>query len=127
MKLRFFARRGPDGVPHFVNWPGLRGVGQSIPRVGRTFVGGSSPASPASYPASKVAAEVDDGAAEAPHLIRQCQKGGLWAADEATAAACGVEFVKPVQDADGEWVAALPNSPAPSMNAPKKNEPKAEA
>jgi hypothetical protein len=123
MKLRFYSRDG-----HTVAWPGGKSPGQIPHLVGRSFKPSTKPGVAGVFVADKEAAEVDSDAPEAAHLIRQCQKGGLWPADEATAASCGVEFVKVAQDTDGEWIKA-PSAPAaaPSPAATKKSESKGDA
>jgi hypothetical protein len=103
MQLAFYARAG-----HVVAWPGSAAPGQPRRFVGRSFV--ASPDKKAgvvgAYVADKEPAKVDSDHPDAAHLVRQCQKGGLWAADADTARACGVELPRLDQDADGEWVSA---------------------
>lgn len=114
MKLKFLARRD-----HKVAWPGANFPGQPPRYIGRTFQVGDGKSTAAVHPASKEPDVVDTETTESrdvEHITRQCRKGGIWAADEATAAACGVEFVKVSQDADGEWIAG----PAKAQPAPKK-------
>jgi hypothetical protein len=121
MKLKFLARRGPDGVPRFVNVPGPLVQGQPMLRVGRSWSPATGPGSPSENRATKEPFEISSTDQAAPHLARQCQKGGLWAADKATAEFCGVEFVNVTQDADGEWIADdRPVKPAAEKASPKK-------
>jgi len=117
MGLKFLPRAG-----HLVGFAGGRTYGQIARYVGRSFKAAAAPGQAGAFIASAEPVEVPEDSSDAVHLIRQAQKGGLWAADEATAAACGVEFVRLERGADGEWSPAA--SPA---RAPKKPEPKAEA
>lgn len=116
MRLKFRARAG--GV---VNWPGAKIQGHLPRYVGRHFVASEKPGVAGAYAADKDAVELDPSSEDAPHLIRQCKKGGLWAADAETAAHCGVEYVNLTQDDDGEWIAARSApKPAPAKAEPKK-------
>lgn len=115
MKLKFYSRDG-----HVVRWPGTYAPGQPDRRVGRTFVAAEGRDKPARQIANKDATEIDSEAPEAAHLVRQCQKGGLWPADQVTAEFCGVAFTKLRQDTDGEWVAdrsAASPQPKPKAEA----------
>jgi hypothetical protein len=113
MKLKFLARDG-----HTVRWPGLPSTGQIHRAVGRSFVPGNpAKREPSRLSADESPTEIDSDSPQAPHLIRQCQKGGLWAADADTAAFCGVEFVELARDTDGEWIAAQKKQSATSRAA----------
>ncbi len=115
MKLKFHSRRDNK-----VAWPGANTYGQPPRYIGRSFSPGDGKTIAASHPATKEPDVVDTDTAatrDVEHIVRQCRKGGIWAADAATAAACGVEFVSVTQDADGEWIASAPAKPQP---APKK-------
>lgn len=112
MKLRFHAKTGR------VHVPGLKLVG-AVPRiVGRKHLPGDGTKTAATHPVDEDGFVIDDAdpnketrsAAEA--LKRKCRMGDLWPADEATAAACGVAFVKLELGADGEWQPAAAKPPA---------------
>ena len=113
MRLKFLARN-----EHTVYWPGSRSTGQARQQIGKTFVAGKSPSEPARYALDKQPTEVDSDSPDAPHAIRQCQKGALWAADRETAAFCGVEFVQVALDADGDFSPA--KAPAAKKPEPSK-------
>jgi hypothetical protein len=112
MKLKFHSRDG-----HTVYWPNTKAPGQFARCVGRTFDAGKR-----AYIADKEPSEVDSDHHDAPHLIRQCQKGGLFAADAATAAFCGVELVTISQDTDGEWIRATAKAPSSPNKKPERAE-----
>lgn len=122
MKLKFLARDG-----HTVRWPGLPATGQIHRAVGRTFIAGDpTKREPARLAADAQPVELDSEHENAPHLIRQCQKGGLWAADAETTAFCGVDLVELAQDTDGEWIAAPKKVVAQSRAQRVESERKAE-
>lgn len=100
MQLRFYARG--TGL---VSLPGeTRIVGQHPRYVGRALkiIDGA-----AAWPASEAAHECDSASAHGARLLKRCRAGELWPADEATAAACGVDFTA-LEFADGEWRPAQP-------------------
>lgn len=121
MKLRFHSRAG-----HKVAWPGANFSGQPPRYIGRSWLAGDGKTTAAVHPATKDPDVVDTETTESrdvEHIMRQCRKGGLWAADEATAAACGVEFVKVTQDADGEWfVGSAPKRSSAAAEKPRASE-----
>lgn len=116
MGLKFLPRPG-----HMVTFAGGNAIGQLARYVGRSLKKSDKPGVAGVYAAEAEPVEVPEDGPDAAHLIRQAQRGGVWPADEATAAACGVEFVKLSRDTDGEWVAT------PKAAVAKKSEPKAEA
>lgn len=89
----------------------------------------ASPGSAGSWFADAEPVEVEPDSADAEHFIRHVQRGGMWPGDEATAAACGVDFARLERDDDGEWIAAAKPAPAaaptPALVIAKKSEPKA--
>jgi len=115
MQLAFYARAG-----HSVAWPNSAATGQPRRYVGRTFVPSLDKETAGAFRADKEAAVVKAKDADAKDLMRACAKGGLWPADEATAKACGVDFVKVEADADGEWVAAKAAKRADLPKTPKE-------
>ena len=120
MKLRFYAKPG-----HVCHWPAaMRVTGQVYPYVGRDLVPGN-PASgiAVSHPAKKEPVEIDDEHPDQDTRVRAerlkeltRRDGALWPADEATAAACGVDFVA-VEMRDGEW---QPKAAPPSKTTKPK-------
>ena len=120
MKLKFLPRPG-----HMVPFAAGNAFGQLSRFAGRSFVPSGKPGFAGAYVADAEPIEVDPDGDDAAHFIRQARKGdpGLWPADAATAAACGVEFVAVSRDANGEWKPAAKAAPVVS---PKKSEPKAE-
>ena len=112
--LKFLAKPG-----HVVHRPGLKVTGQVAQYVGRRFIRlddeeGKKTGKAGTHAALKEPAVFADESPEAADLIRYAQKGGLWPADEATAAAIGVPFTKlQFDEAQAEWV------PAPAIEAPK--------
>jgi hypothetical protein len=121
MGLKFLPRAG-----HMVHFTAGNSAGQISRFVGRTLKpiakGG---AGAVAYVSDDEPTEVDPDSPDAAHLIRQARKGdpGVWPADEATAAACGVEFVKLARDPDGEWIAALKAVSAPQAPASVSRKP----
>lgn len=102
MKLSFLARE--DAL--------VREAGV-VPRVGQAarYYGRSFDAATRSYPATKEPFVCDDGSEDALKCARQVRKGAMFAADEATAAAIGVPFVK-TEWRDGVHVIATVRVPA---------------
>lgn len=108
--LRFYARPG-----HVLSWPGMKFAGQFARYVGRSTKLERDAAGAVvgiSHPAVAEAVEVDpaskdktqrDRAARLMRLMSIEADKPLWAADEATAKACGVKFV-PVELHEGEWL-----------------------
>lgn len=94
MTLKFHP--APDRV---AKKPEARVAGHAQPYIGRKFDAESREfralADPAEVP--------DDGSKRTQRFKRLCAKGALLPADEATAQACGVEFVRVEQGADGEF------------------------
>lgn len=121
MGLKFLPRAG-----HMVPFAAGNAFGQLSRFVGRSFKPSGQPGFAGAYAADAEPVEVDPNGEDAAHLIRQARKNdpGVWPADEATAAACGVEFVKLSRDSDGEWMPAKATHIAVSS---KKSEPKAES
>src|SRR5882672_5456916 len=104
-------------------------LGQPIARIGRTFVMPKDGENFASMPATQEPHEVDDKLKDAKTVEAyrdHARRGHVFCADEATARACGVDFV-PVEFADGAWmpkaspvaapvaVAATVPAPAPAV------------
>jgi|1185.fasta_scaffold23332_2 hypothetical protein len=114
MGLKFYPRPG-----HLVTFASGHAIGQLSRFVGRTLATSDRKGVAGAYAADAEPVEVPTDGPDAAHLIRQTQKGGLWAADAATAAACGVEFVALEKDADGEWMPAPKSAPAPEKPKPK--------
>lgn len=84
MKLKFLAREDL-----LVREAGIGPViGEAARYYGRTF----DPAT-RGYPASKEPFEVDAESEDGLKCAKQCRKGALFAADEQTAAAIGVDFI----------------------------------
>lgn len=108
MKLSFYARPGCVVYP-----PGQRRPGVVNHYVGRKFDTESR-----AHKALGDAAEFDSETPAGQEMIRRVRREhSLWAADAATASACGVPFV-PVELADGEWQPkASPSKPAKSSSA----------
>lgn len=113
MKLAFLAKAGL--VCH---WPAaVRQTGQIYNYVGRTWDAASRV-----HKANAEPVAIDDEHQDADTRVRAerlkqlvTRDGSLWPADEATARACGVEFV-PVEMKDGEWqpkAAAAPKTSKP--------------
>jgi hypothetical protein len=108
MRLSFYAREGAlayiPGAPKF--------QGQAPPYVGRCLVRGTEE-NTAAFPATSEPHVVDiSGSTVDQQALNRWQRlanaGAVWCADEATAAACGVEFV-PVTFSDGVWQRAVVN------------------
>jgi hypothetical protein len=109
MGLKFLARAG-----HMATFAAGNAFGQLPRYIGRTFK--PSPkgsGSVGAFVADAEPTEVPEVGPDAEHLTRMARKGGVWAADKATADACGVEFVELKKDDDGEWIAAPKSAPAP--------------
>jgi hypothetical protein len=109
MQLKFFARGDL-----LVTVPGFAPVvGQPQLRVGREFVrGDESKGIPPEYPATKEPFVVDSNSPEGRRLKKLIQRDeSLWAADQATAAECGVQFVE-LEFKDSEWL------PKPAVSKP---------
>lgn len=91
MALRILAR-GSASVPDYVKLANSIKAGVPLPAasrlIGRDFVLDESGKTMGSYPAKPVPTEVPDVHEYRQHVI----EGSLWAADEATAEACGVKF-----------------------------------
>jgi hypothetical protein len=110
--LKFYAKPG-----HLVHRPGPKQAGQVAHYVGRRFVRlddeeGKKLGTAGTHAGLKEPAEFADNSPEAPQLLRYAAKGGLWPADEYTAAAAGVPFVKLQFDAPhAEWVPAVDSKP----------------
>ena len=98
--LKFHPRAG-----QLVNLPGAgRTVGQHARYLGRTY-----DAKLRTYKADAKPFQCDAASKAGRRLAKRLRRGeGVWAADEATAKACGARFVKIKQDGDGEWVSAEP-------------------
>jgi hypothetical protein len=80
---------------------------QPIQRVGRTFVYSKrndrgEVVEPAHYTANSDPYVVDSNSPNGQRLAKRCRRRELWAADEATAKACGVDFVQ-LEMRDGGW------------------------
>ena len=117
MKLKFYSRRD-----HKVAWPGANSTGQPPRYIGRSWSVGDGKTTAALHHASKEPDVVDTDTtspSDVAHIVRQCSKGGLWPADAATAAACGVALPKLTQDEDGEWIVET-SSPKRSSAAAEK-------
>ena len=116
MKLSFLPVPG-----HMVNRPGGRSVGAPPRYVGRKFVSveDKDAGVAGSYPAAEEP-EVFNLKPSDPEffdLTRYCLKGGLWPADEATAQACGVRFLKLKRDSEsGEWFPEVESKPRERRN-----------
>lgn len=110
MKLRFYAR---DDLM-------VREVGD-VPRVGQPtrYYGRTFDPQTRGYPATREAFEVESDSQDGEKCRKQCRKGTLWAADEATASAIGVPFVA-VEFVDGAWVKKLESRPARSKSTESK-------
>lgn len=109
--LKFHAK--PGGC---TPWPNSHVGGQTRRFIGRTYV-----AETRQYPASSEPDQVTESDADAPHMMRKCTRGEIWAADEATAKACGVDFVPLERGADGEWFPKKSPEKAPAKgSAPKE-------
>lgn len=91
--LKFYARD-----PHVVHHPGLKATGQLAQYIGRRF--NFETRQHEAVPEGECLAE------GTPDALRACKAvlrdGALWPADEATAAACGVPFVR-VELVDGSF------------------------
>ncbi len=118
--LKFLAKPG-----HLVHRPGPKHPGQVAHYVGRRFVrlddeAGKKLGTAGTHAALKEPAEFADNSPEAPQLLRYTAKGGLWPADEYTASAAGVPFVKVQFDETvGEWLEAAAAKPSPKPSLPK--------
>jgi hypothetical protein len=99
MKLKFLSR-----AANMVSWPGPKSTGQLPRYVGRTYIPSDRPGVAGVFKADSEPSEIDSENHDAPQLVRQCAKGGLWAADQQTASACGVPFQALQQGPDGEWI-----------------------
>ncbi len=97
MILRFFARE--DILATVPDAP--IALGQHIPRVGRTFVNGTMPATkePHDVDTDKVSMQVVEA------YKRMARFEDIWCADEATAAMCGVQVLNLIFK-DGAYVRA---------------------
>jgi len=110
--LKFYAKPG-----HLVHRPGPKQPGQVAHYVGRRFERADDEAAKKAGTAGKHGALREpaifaDDSPEAQQLLRYTVKGGLWPADEATAVAAGVPFVKVQYDAtQAEWVPAVDSKP----------------
>ena len=122
--LKFLAKPG-----HVVHRPGPKMTGQVHHYVGRRFVRlddeeGKKTGKAGTHAALREPAEYADDSPEAPQLLRYTAKGGLWPADEYTAKAAGVPFMKlKFDDAQGEWMPDLATTP---INPSHKTSSKAE-
>ncbi len=108
--LKFHAK--PGGL---TPWPNSAVGNQQRRYVGRTY-----DADKRACPAAAEPSEVKDDDEDAPHLLRKCTRGEIWAADEHTAQVAGVKFVPLERDADGEWVAAASKKTSPKPSASKE-------
>lgn len=122
MQLRFYAR-----ADLLVSVPGARPMQGESPRyVGRTRIPGEPNKGGASYPAQRDAFECDSDSDAGRRLAKLIRRdSSLWAADEATARECGVEFVRVEFDTEqSAWLPAKPAAPAraPAAKAEKTAE-----
>jgi hypothetical protein len=122
MKLRFIARE--DAL---ATVPGSRvNVGQSAHYVGRTYLAPKD-GKGASYPATQEPHEAtfdmskQEDMARFNRYLKIAKRGDIWPADEATAKACGVDYV-PASFKDGEWTRAAA-APAVPLHAPTPSAP----
>lgn len=135
MQLKFYAK--PE---HLVHRPGPKSAGQVHQYLGRRFVRvddeeGKKAGIAGKHVATAEGFEIDSEAPEAVQVLRYCAKGGLWPANDETAAAAGVAFTNiafdekqsewlPAPEAEPEAVAAEPApaiSPAESTKTRSKN------
>lgn len=117
MKLRFHA------VPERCErYPGPRRQGDFPNYIGRDFKPGDGVNTAAEHPASAEPFAIDPAHTDretrkvAERCKRAVRRGDLYAADEATARACGVDFVELERGRDGEWRPAKPK-PAPTKKS----------
>lgn len=106
MLLKFHTKPGLS-----TPWPNSHVGGQARRLIGRTY-----DAATRTYPARSEPDQIDSEDADASHMARKCTRGELYAADEATAKFCGVEFVQLERGADGEWFPASKKKPAASKD-----------
>ena len=104
MKLRFYARDDQLEPYPFL----APSIGQPRRYVGRKFlpavINKGEVVEPANNPAVKDAAEFDSNSQEGKRLAEVVRRDhSLWAADEGTAAFCGVPFVR-VRFDEGVWI-----------------------
>ena len=111
MQLRFHAR----GTGKRSITGEIRIIGQAARYIGRKHVVVDGVAS---QPATEEPHECDSETADGRRCKKLCRQGELWAADEATAAACGVEFVA-LDHSDGAWVPASPKPKRASYQTTK--------
>jgi hypothetical protein len=110
--LKFLAKPG-----HLVHRPGPKQVGQIAHYVGRRFVRlddeeGKKSGTAGTHAALKEPATFADDSPEVTQLLRYTTKGGLWPADEHTAALAGVPFVKvQFDEKQAEWLPAVDSKP----------------
>jgi hypothetical protein len=107
MQLKFYARE--DALVRRASIAPR--IGEAARYYGRTFDPGMR-----AYVADKEPFVVDSDNVHGEKCRKQCQKGALWPADEATAAAVGVEFVETMWD-DGAVVAKPKIKPKPAIFA----------
>jgi len=123
MLLKFYAK--PENVVHR---PGPKMIGQVHQYVGRKFIRlddeeGKKTGKAGQHVALKEPAVFDSAGPEAEQLLRYTSKGGLWPADEATAAAAGIAFTKlKYDDVQAEWVPDTTPAAAPSAKPSSKSE-----
>lgn len=108
MKLRFYPKPGmlswdPERRPNVAGGAPAGYVGRTLVRAVKE---GERVIKPAYYKANSEPYEVFAGTHSGRRLAKLCLRGELWAADESTAAFCGVSFQRVVQGKDGEWAPA---------------------
>lgn len=110
-ELKFYARAGLVYDPTRV-----RRTGQMPPYVGRSFDPETRGWLPDEEPHVMRVSDSHEGRKHTQRMTKRINEGALWAADEATAKACGVPFVS-VEWVDGEWVAKKAKGAKPAAKA----------
>lgn len=105
MQLKFYARE--DALVRRASIAPR--IGEAARYYGRTF----DPTTRA-YVADKLPFAVDSDNVHGEKCRKQCQKGALWAADKATAAALGVEFIE-TEWSDGAVTAKTTTKSRPAL------------
>lgn len=113
MMLAFYAKPGHNCYP-----AGPRFVGQVNNYIGQRYVAHEGAAAALEH--RKEPAMFDSETPGGVRAAKHCAEGGLWPADQETAAYCRVPFV-PVEYRDHQWQQAKPKVEKAEAKSPRKD------